>query len=816
MIAISVGEYDLDLYESENITWSWTAFRFQDKLTDQYTNNFTIPKTDNNIRALDVYSTLDYPGVQFGKKITPATITLNGTAINIFIQVVQITPLEIEIAIFEDSFNSLEKNVTINDQLKDNHTTILEWNMWSMTNYPSKFVSYNYGMEYHWQLAQRHPYLRLKQDILDKIDLKGYNFRWDYGNNDWKVLCSKKVVCPENTIQVLEYTNYDGTPEENSLLRVLGGQHICNDVSGEPTSSITYNRDCYVQMKIWYGWSQNNIATIPNVYIKVNNQTRKIIDPHNGGYAVSFTYSWGLGIDNFSIQLHKGDVLTFYCDEMSKFNRSFSMVVKMTTSAYQITEEDYNNELLYHSRLPYVKVKSPSSSTITTYIMDGTTYSTSLGDFKTERLSFAYFGQYCNIPKIQLGDLLYGLQWLIGGKLKEDRLRNELYFDTTEYTYPRVQRDQEKYLKEINSIIPASEKLGKKNYLKHTDNENPTPITTIDNDWLEEERTLHELKFHYFVDNKIKQYSVEVKENIDITSIESPYDIFDVKFTNIEYPVIFNYNNRVEPISIKPFELDNLWGSKEVELTFYGTPLNFREYDTLFIDGRTYYVISGEYDLKNNITKVHCILVPWDTPTIEITNIRDGVNDGDVVLTVNVNSILPITEVAITYMLDVDYASQKRVLLSPQTGTQTITISGLRPGRTIDYSNNKKEYWRFIPSVRNIQSNNTGQIKTFDVQWKLPYVKITRLVKQGTNNVDVYYEVVSSSALITGQNPLIKFIPTLPGSPKDITATSYNPTSPLNQQVQFCTNIPQNTYNVSIRVTNSVGTTTSSPEQITI
>lgn len=796
MIAISVGEYDLDLYKSENITWSWTAFRFRDKLTDQYTNNFTIPKTDNNIKALDVYSTLDYPGVQFGEKITPATITVNGNAINIFIQVVQITPLEIEIAIFEDSFNSLEKNVTINDQLKDNHTTILEWNMWSMTNYPSKFVSYNYGMEYHWQLAQRHPYLRLKQDILDKIDLKGYNFRWDYVNNDWKVLCSKKVVCPENTIQVLEYTNIDGKTEEGGLLTVKGGQHICNDLSFSDTQTITYNRDCYVQMKIWYGWSKSFLGTQPfDISIQKNGSTVHLIRPSQGGHDTP--YSNGMGTDFFSISLKKNDRINFYCPQIASYDNSFSMVIKLTTSAYEITDDDYNTELQYKDRLPRITIQY-TNPPYHYYVMDGTSYTTTWGTFQTERLSFAYFGQYCNIPKIQLGDLLYGLQWLIGGKLIEDRQSNELYFDPTEYTYLRVQRDQEKYLKEINSIIPASEKLGKKNYLKYTDNENPTPITTIDNTWLEEERTLHELKFHYFEDNKIKQYSVEVKENIDITSVESPYDIFDVKFTNIEHPVIFNYNNRVEPISIKPFELDNLWGSKEVELTFYGTPLNFREYDTLFIDGRTYYVISGEYDLKNNITKVHCILVPWDVPTIEITNIQKGNNDGDVVITINVNSILPITEVVITYMLGIDISTQKSVLLSPQTGIQIFTISGLKPGS-----------WIFIPTIKNLQSNNTGIGRNYRVVWQLPYVNIIELKKLSTTRVSCTYEVLSSYPLVSVEDTFFE---------------TFNPgikrhsgqTTPNSGIFTFEYGLSSGTWGCYIDATNQNGTTRSQTKQITL
>ena len=696
MISILLKDIPLDLYSDTDIAWSWTDFRFRGKLTDQYTNNFTIPKTKNNIKALQIYSTLDSKDVQFGENISPADFVLNGEVLPVYIQVISVTDSEIEIAIFEDTFSAIDKNHEI--QIRDNHTTILEWNQWSMTNYPDKFVSYNYGMPYYWDCAQRHPYVKLKRDILDKLDLKGYQFDPGVFNQyDWRILCSKKVVCPENTIQVLEYTNYDGTQEEGGLLKVYGGQHVCNDVSGEPMSSITYNRDCYVQMKIWYGWSQNNIATIPNVYIKVNNQTRKIIDPHNGGYAVSFTYSWGLGIENVSIQMHKGDVLTFYCDEMSKFNRSFSMVVKLTTSAYQITEEDYNTELLYRSRLPYVKVKSPSSSTITTYSMNGTTYSTSLGDFQTERLSFAYFGQYCNIPKMKLGDLLYSLQWMIGGELKEDRRRNMLWFDISPHIYPISPHSNEIYMKEINKIEFHSDKVGKKNYIKYKDEEFPTPLTTINNKWLEEEKVWHEVIFHYFKDNVIEQYS------IDMDTLKEKGEI-KVNFNNIENPVIFNYNNRVEPIPLKYFDMENLWFSKEIELSFYDTPLQFREFNNIIIDGRTYYVISGEQDIDKKISTIRAILVQYNIPVISIDRIYAGQNPGDVNVVVNIQSDLPLKNAYLDYQKGFDATTLARKQLNLQTGVQTVSISGLTAGR-----------WIFIPHVENLISSQIGVGKTFNI-----------------------------------------------------------------------------------------------------
>lgn len=790
MIIINVGDKSLDLYEDMEISWSWTSFRFADKLSDQYTNNFNIPKTDNNIKILGIYSLLDYPNVQFGEKIEPATLILNGVAIDIFIRITNITENEIEISVFEDGFSSLDKNKLVNDYLVDDHTSILEWNMWSMTNYPNKFVSYNYGMPYYWDLAQRHPYLRLKEDIIDKIDLHGYSIKnWNY---NWNILCTKKVVCPQNITQVLEYTNYDGTQEEGGLLNVYGGQHICNDVNGEPTSSITYNRDCYVQMKIWYGWSQNNISTIPNVYVKVNGQTRKIIDPHNGGYVTSWTYSWGLGTENVSIQMHKGDVLTFYCDEMNKFNRSFSMVVKLTTSAYEITDDDYNTELLYKSRLPYVKVKSPSSSTITTYTMNGTTYSTVIGDFQTERLSFSYYGQYCNIPQIKLGDLFYSLQWLIGGKLKENKYPKEIYFNTNEICYPKNNRSEEKYIKEINNINPTSTKLGQKNYIKYTDDENPTPITTINNSWLEYEKTFHEIIFHHFTDNVIKQYEIELADEI-----KSINDI-KVNFTTIENPVIFNYNNRVEPIPVKYFDMNNLWYSNEVEMTFYGTPIDFRNYDTLFVDGRTYYVIDGEIDLNNNISKINSVLVQWDVPLIQITNIYSGENDGDVYLEVNISSLLPLKDAYIEYQQGLNISTLKKQQLQLQTGIQTVKITGLEPRTYI-----------FTPTVQNVQSINRGNSRNYIVRWLLPYVNIIELKKISSTEVSCKVEVISQAALTNVEDSFYSI-----GNPG--VKRHSGKLLPTNGIQTFTYGLHTDTWYCYVEATNVNGTTKSTTKQITL
>lgn len=797
MISIILRNVPLDLYSDTDITWSWTDFRFRDKLGDQYTNNFTIPKTENNIKALGIYSTLDSKDVQFGEIISPADFVLNGDVMSVYIQVISVTDNEIEVAIFEDTFAAIDKNQEI--QIRDNYTTILEWNKWSMTNYPDKFVSYNYGIPYNWEYAQRHPYVKLKRDILDKLDLKGYQFDpVIFNQNDWRILCSKKVVCPENTIQVLEYINYDGTSEEGGLLPVYGGQHVCNDLAFSKTQTITYNRDCYVQMTIWYGWSKINTVRAPGVYIQVNGQTRKIIDPYNGMYAIS----WGLGVENFSIQLHKGDKLTFYCDEMSKFNRSFSMVVKLTTSAYQITEDDYNTELLYQSRLPYVKVKNPADSTIKTYSMNGTTYSTSLGDFQTERLSFSYFGQYCNIPKMKLGDLLYSLQWLIGGELKEDKIGKLLKFDANKYFYPKQSSFNELYTKELNKIEFHSDKVGKKNYIKYKDEEFPIAITTINNKWLEEEKVWHEVIFHYFKDNLIKQYSLEVKKDIDYLNISNWTDVFDLKFNEIENPVIFNYNNGVEPIPLKYFDMENLWFSKEIEFSFYDAPLQIREIHDIIIDGRTYYVISGEQDVEKKISTIRAILVQYDMTNIEITRIYNGINDGEVYVEINIESKLPLKNAYLDYQKVLDPATLVRKQLNLQTGTQIVLISGLTPGQ-----------YMFLPASQNVSSNFRGIGRAYTVQWNKPYCEILNVMKDPivSTNLDINYKIDSNYPLNNASIKIIRY--SLPGHTFDYQRTyDISGTQPNMQNQYVATGIiaVNKEYLITVTATNPYGQHTSS------
>lgn len=699
MISILLNDTPLDLYSDTDITWSWTDFRFRDKLTDQYTNNFTIPKTENNIKALDIYSTLDSKDVQFGEEISPADFVLNGEVMSIYIQVISATDNEIEIAIFEDTFSAIDKQKVINDELIDDPSTILCWDMWSMTTYPNKFVSYNYGMSYNWHLAQRHPYVKLKRDILDNLDLKGYQIDPGVFNQyDWRILCSKKVVCPQNTTQVVQYRT-TGYSLANNNIPCRCSQHITNDASYEVEEGvITFNRSCSFDLEFDFLWQKKNTFH-QNSNIKVFIGGQQVYQM--GMYSASATeaykhFSLDNGGNHFSV--NAGDTLFLRFEDANNF-KSISIVMDIEYDQYEITEEDYGTELTYIDILPalyYVtnNAVSPNNYNWANFPMNGTTQNI-LGKTGTlKRLSFAYFGQYCNIPKMKLGDLLYSLQWMIGGELKEDRRRNLLYFDILPHIYPSSPYDNEIYMNEINKLEFHSDKVGKKNYIKYKDEEFPTAITTINNKWLEEEKVWHEVIFHYFNDNVINQYSLDITDEENVK----------LNFNDIENPVIFNYNNRVEPIPLKKFDMENIWFSKEIEFSFYDTPMQFRENHDIIIDGRIYYVISGEQDIEKKISTIRAILVQYNIPLISIDRIYAGRNHGDVNVVVNIQSDLPLKNAYLDYQKGFDATTLTRKQLNLQTGVQTVLISGLTSGT-----------WIFVPKVENQMFNQFGMGRTFKI-----------------------------------------------------------------------------------------------------
>lgn len=583
---IYLNDKQLDLYEGTNISLSWTAFRFQSAIKDMYSNDFEIPKTEHNIKCLGIYSLLDTKEVQFSGDLQPATINFDGQILPIYLQVVGLNEKSISITIFEDKLLYTLKNKKLSDFFKDNHTSIYEYNKDSVAQYPNVFLPYNYGAPYKKEYAQYHPSYKLNTILNDIMSDNGLTI--ESIDDNYRLLASKRYVCPQNLMQVVEFNALD-TTMENNLFTCFGGQHIVNDLSSNGVQEITFNRDCYTSMRIWFAWDKKGTTSQnKEILVKINNTTYRVLTLLSSGNNM-----WGFGVIDFVYNFKKDDKLSFYCEDTDKF-RSVSLVVRMQHSAYTITDDDYKTQMSYaQSRRPRLVIDRRTYVGIPNIIyipFDGGTYE----GIPTDRLSFCYFGYYCNLPEVTIGEILYSLQWIYGGKVKQDD--NHIYFDKKTNTLELEA--------ELQNMTFADDAVGQKNFIRFKDQENPIPISTIDNAWLEAEKNLHVNCFKYIAnDYVVKQYEEEQYE--EDGKLKTRYNLID-----FSEPVLLRYvsGNATAPL-LYEYRLRDLTQSKSCDFLIYKAAPNVNELDFVVIAGREFFVVNGEKNMKNNIAKIHCIFI---------------------------------------------------------------------------------------------------------------------------------------------------------------------------------------------------------------
>lgn len=594
MLSIILNDNELDLFEDTEIVWQWTAFRFQTAIRDGYSNNFSIPKTTHNVKVLGVFSLFDTPEVQFEGRLQPAVINLNGKIMPIYIQVVSLNEKEIEVCIFEDRLIYTIKGKELN--VEDTQNTIFEWNEHSYQLYPEVFKLYNYGAPYIPKYAQLHPSIKIN-DILNKIG-EQHNVNVQNTSYLWRMICTKRYVCPQNTKQVIEL-NTTGELEDDRFT-LFGGQHITNDLCSAGTNEITFNRHTEVDMRVW--WSYYKKGTTTNhyyVYIKKNGENIGLI-PLNPFYSASNA------ISNYSVTFEEGDKLSFEFSAGNKF-RSVSLVVRMNHSNYEITEDDYSTTLEYKGRRPRLKTYD-GNGYIYNYFDGNRIYpTTSQNGMTTENLSFSYFGLWCNIPKVTIGELLYSLQYVLNARVvqKNDDIIFENFYDKSH----EVQG-------EMTRLLFHSTSVGKNNYLRWADGENQPPVVTFTNEWLVNEKVWSKNCFKWIKNDRVvPQYSLNFEQNVESESGSTSAEelaaaLFNYEYNDFDQPVIlFFLPPHNQPPVMHTFGLDRINNCKEIQLELNNTPPDITNTDTIFLDGREYYIIEGEKNFKTGKTIIKALLI---------------------------------------------------------------------------------------------------------------------------------------------------------------------------------------------------------------
>lgn len=613
-LKIQVNNQFLDTYAGESVQLSWTAFRFQTSLRAGYTNDLKIPKTTHNLSVLGAVGLLDSVTQMFGSKTVRAILQLEIRMMPVYIQVASIDRTDIQICLYEDSFPEYFKDKSSREYFKDTSATIYPWNFMTEQVYPSVFKSYYYGMAYSQLHAQFHGSLNVNSLISQMNTVS--QFDMPLVDNDLYTVCTNKKVCPENTIQMFE-----GKCNLNSHgdMLLMGGQHVTNNLSikysieseEDAYDGIEFNRDCTVQLKIWVAWQAKNSSS----------QTGFIIRHlDSGGNSLQTFYPNIRGdqyknkIDTFtySFNISAGDKLTFRLNVADQYYKHCNMLGKLTITNYEIYDTDYDTELEYIWRPPYLNYYDHSSDTWKKGFWTGQSFTYSYKarnetNVRTATVSttyegLSYFGLYANLPEFKLCDFWYSLQWIIGKKLSYDHKNTTVFIDPN---------DSAVITGEITAMRPKSDKLGQKNYLAFKSDDNPQLVSTIPNEWLQSSYKLHESKFAK-VENVVgsqlgcvNQYS---NPEFDEDSFEFSCDYEEVK----AFTIWRAYGNRLSPVYFPTLSLNKLKQSVEVDITTF-TPL-LRDKDIVTLDGHKYFIVSCKTNVATQKSELTCLLIPASRP----------------------------------------------------------------------------------------------------------------------------------------------------------------------------------------------------------
>lgn len=599
----------LDVYK-QDISWEWKNVRFADGLRDQYSTDIEIPKTNNNCNILGISGLLDSPSQIFGNHMQPCLLEVNGTFMDIYLQVVSITDDNITICMYEKTLPTEVREKNIARLFKDNSSTILAWNINTLNAYPNWFYKYSYGSPYDANYAQYHPVLKANT-IIDNIN-NACNVEIDHVSDDWYVMSSKKNVCPENTRQTVEGLYSDGS------MHIMGGQHITNDLSFSysvpDTNKITFNRACSVRINLWVAWKSKNTGyntPFNIIHHKASNNTDiSYTTQLRGDLYINY-----VDTNVFNIDIEKDDTLTFFISTTS-FD-SIRCIADMSITNYEITEEDYDNELEYVNRVPRLLVYSYNANQYINWWFDATTYNL---DYKkrnesgtkhkwvnTSWTSFAWFGYYANLEDLTVSQFLWGLCWLMGKKTKIENGHVSFVDPTDNIILEKAS---------ITKIDPASDNFGIKNYIRYDNQEYAQPITVIDNEWLEADKDLHKSPFGYI--SNISNFVGEIKQYEDF-KYDSETGQYSCKFNETGFLVWWHVtqsggfyieNEWIRDIPLHNMGLDKITQTMEVSIESFDSDVTDKDY--VYLDGRKFLVVEGDMDMNTKQSTLTALLVPTE------------------------------------------------------------------------------------------------------------------------------------------------------------------------------------------------------------
>lgn len=411
---ILINSTELDVTAGQEVSFHFANMRFSDVFANSFSTDFDLPLTSNNIRILGVYGLIDRPQQLFGSLIECQVLT-RGENRRGRMQVNSIKNGAVNVTLYMSELPT-ELSLPLARFIPDTAATIYSWLNWESRAYETPSSSRAFDNKTYYDRGDGIPVMpnvKLSELFARIATASGMTINTG-ALADYRLMCSRLVVCPQNQRQIIYYECNNTTMK---LQRA--GQHITNEVKAEPVDIATVpaypieiNRDCRIYLVL------SAVRTLSATDIAVWLQ-------HNGAWS-SVTLTSGRAIINVTA----GDIVAFTSTYTG------SLIVDMTISEYEIREDDYDTKLTLDVGADY--------STPSWYTGGG---------------AYVYIGIMCCLPQLTAKELLSAIGWQIG---------KIIYVNDMELTYNQPNR-YATIDAEIVSYAPQSDSLGRVNVIQGAD-----------------------------------------------------------------------------------------------------------------------------------------------------------------------------------------------------------------------------------------------------------------------------------------------------------------------------------------------------------
>lgn len=411
---ILINSTELDVAAGQEVSFHFSNMRFSDVFANSFSTDFDLPLTSNNIRVLGVYGLIDRPQQLFGSLIECQVLT-RGENRRGRMQVNSIKNGAVNVTLYMSELPT-ELSLPLARLIPDTAATIYSWLDWERRDYETPTTSRAFDNKTYYDRGDGIPVMpnvKLSELFARIATASGMTINTG-ALADYRLMCSRLVVCPQNQRQIIYY-------ECNNTAMTLqrAGQHITNEVKAVPVDIATVpaypieiNRDCriYLVLSAVRSLSATDIA----VWLQ-----------HNGAWS-SVTLTSGRAIINATA----GDIVAFTSTYTG------SLIVDMTISEYEIREDDYDTKLTLDVGADY--------STPSWYTGGG---------------AYVYIGLMSCLPQLTAKELLSAIGWQIGKIIEVNDM---------ELTYNQPNR-YATIDAEIASYAPQSDALGRVNVIQGAD-----------------------------------------------------------------------------------------------------------------------------------------------------------------------------------------------------------------------------------------------------------------------------------------------------------------------------------------------------------